>query len=76
MNYQNFLIEFANTIEVNPEVLTPEFNIKLGSAWDSLAFISTIALVDKYYSIILDSDALESLTYFSELLQLLQKKVA
>jgi acyl carrier protein len=75
MEHQDFLIELAKTIEVDPAALTPEFSIKYGSTWDSLAFISTIALVDKHFGIILDSDALAEINTLKELIQLYSAKV-
>lgn len=75
MNNQ-FINEFATIVEVSPEVLSPEFDLVNDSEWDSLAYISTIALVDKYFNIVLASDDLESVKTFSDLGNLVTKRAA
>lgn len=75
MNNQ-FITEFATIVEVSPEVLSPEFDLVNDSEWDSLAYISTIALVDKYFDIVLASDDLESVKTFSDLGNLVTKRAA
>lgn len=70
---QDFINQFADVVEVSPSELKADFDLVNGSAWDSLAFISTIALVDKFYKVVLDSDALQAITTFGELKGLIQK---
>lgn len=55
----NFYEGMAEIFEIDPSKITPEF--ELGSAdtqWDSLALVSTIALVDDCYNVMLDGTAL------------------
>lgn len=55
----NFYEGMAEIFEIDPSKITPEF--ELGSAdaqWDSLALVSTIALVDDCYNVMLDGSAL------------------
>jgi acyl carrier protein len=72
----SFINEFAGVLEVGANALHSNFRMDESVAWDSLAFISAIALVDKHYNMILDSDVLMNLGSFGELCDLLEKKVA
>ena len=67
---------FAEIIEVDMNLLEASFSLVNSAAWDSLAFISTIALVDQFFGIVLESDALESVQNFGDLTQLIQQKAA
>jgi acyl carrier protein len=56
---QKFYEGMAEIFEVEPKDITPQF--ELGSAqvdWDSLAIVSTIALVDDCFNVTLDGDSL------------------
>lgn len=70
---QTFIEKFATIIEVKNEQLTSDFDLINGSDWDSIGFISTIALVDKCFGIVLDSDALAKVKTFGDLLTLIQE---
>ncbi|SFC06647.1 acyl carrier protein [Massilia yuzhufengensis] len=49
----------AEIFEVEPAAITPEFDLTTAEAqWDSLALVSTIALVDDCYNVMLDGTAL------------------
>lgn len=70
---KTFIEKFATIIEVSEEQLTPDFDLINGSDWDSIGFISTMALVDKCFGIVLDSDALANVKTFGDLLKLIQE---
>lgn len=49
----------AEIFEVEPARITPAFELNSAEAqWDSLALVSTIALVDDCYNVMLDGTAL------------------
>lgn len=49
----------AEIFEVDPSRITPGFELNSAEAqWDSLALVSTIALVDDCYNVMLDGSAL------------------
>jgi len=49
----------AEIFEVEPEAITPEFDLTNANAdWDSLAIVSTIALVDDCFNVTLDGESL------------------
>jgi acyl carrier protein len=76
MTNQEFCNEFAGILEIPPNIITDEYVLEENVAWDSLAFISTIVLIDKYYNIIVDSDFLQKAKTFGDIQSLLLKKVA
>lgn len=49
----------AEILEVDVETISPEFSLhSADAAWDSLAVVSTIALVDDCFNLMLDGQAL------------------
>lgn len=49
----------AEILEVDVEKITPEFSLhSADAAWDSLAVVSTIALADDCFNVMLDGQAL------------------
>ena len=49
----------AEILEVEVEKISPEFSLhSADAAWDSLAVVSTIALVDDCFNLMLDGQAL------------------
>jgi acyl carrier protein len=49
----------AEILEVDTAAITPDFVLTSGDAdWDSLAIVSTIALVDDSFNVMLDGKAL------------------
>jgi acyl carrier protein len=49
----------AEIFEIDPAQITPQFDLTSADAqWDSLALVSTIALVDDCFNVMLDGTAL------------------
>lgn len=69
---RKFVEEFAALLEVPSERITDSFNMVEEAVWDSLAFLSTIALIDSHYHRIVDPMAIQSVTTFGQLMQLVQ----
>ena len=67
MDDQKFIEDFAALLEVSPERITDDFNMVEEAVWDSLAFLSTIVLIDTHYKKVVDPMALQELTTFREL---------
>ena len=51
--------ELAEILELEPEEVTPELRLE-DTTWDSLAVVSTIALIDEQYDIAVSADALSN----------------
>ena len=75
MDHTEFLNTMAEVLQVEPSELVPSFELTENN-FDSLALISTIALVDEHYGITLNIDRLSSCTSLKMLLDLIQEKSA
>lgn len=51
MNIQGFIEKFAEAIEVEASTLTTETEFRTLAEWDSVAYISVIAMMDEEYDI-------------------------
>lgn len=51
MNVQEFIEKFAEAIEVEATALTAETEFRNLDEWDSVAYISVIAMMDEEYDI-------------------------
>ena len=67
---KEFFENFAEILEVDVEKVTPDL-VLADYAWDSLAIVSTIALVDDLYNQILDGQALMKCEKVSDILALI-----
>lgn len=67
MDDRKFIEDFAALLEVSPERITDDFNMVEDAVWDSLAFLSTIALIDTHYQKVVDPMALQELITFGQL---------
>jgi acyl carrier protein len=65
----------ADILEVNAAQITPELELEAG-AWDSLAIVSTIALIDEVYDETVNADALAECKTVNDIERLIQNKQA
>jgi acyl carrier protein len=73
MDEQTFLTELAQIVEV--DALTPDRPLTDGN-WDSVAIMSTIALIDEHYGISLSGAALSRCTTPAAILDLIRQAQA
>ena len=66
-----FIDAFAALLEVPAERITDSFVMAEEAVWDSLAFLSTIALIDTHYQRVVDPVAIQSVVTFGELKRLI-----
>ncbi|MGH8852885.1 MAG: acyl carrier protein [Telluria sp.] len=63
----------AEIFEIDPAQITPGFDLTTAEAqWDSLALVSTIALVDDCYNVMLDGTALAACKTIGDIEALIQ----
>jgi acyl carrier protein len=55
----NFHEELAEILEMETDQVTPDLRLE-DTAWDSLAVVSTIALIDELYDVAVSADALNN----------------
>ncbi len=68
---EKFLAGLAEILEVEPDQATPEMSLA-SVAWDSLAIISTISLIDEQFEVMLDGDALAACTSVADIQKLIE----
>ena len=54
MSEVSFLKDLAGLLEVNFKELNPDFKLNYYQTWDSLSVVSTIALLEKYFGIMVE----------------------
>jgi acyl carrier protein len=72
MDNSNFARQFAALFEVPAERITDSFNMAEEGEWDSITFLSTLALIDSHYHRIVDPISLQSVATFGQLKQLIR----
>lgn len=71
---QDFYEGIAEIFEVDVAQITPQFSlVSQDSAWDSLAIISTIALVDDCFNVMLDGKSLGACESVEDIQNLIKK---
>ena len=61
MNVQDFIEKFAEAIDVDANELTAETEFRNLDAWDSVAYISVIAMMDEEYDIQIEMPTFKTL---------------
>ena len=63
----------AEIFEVEPQQIDAQFDLAGTGAWDSLALVSTIALVDDCFNVMLDGASLSACTTVGDIEALVEK---
>jgi acyl carrier protein len=63
----------AEIFEVEPQQINAQFELASTDAWDSLALVSTIALVDDCFNVMLDGASLTACTTIGDIEALIEK---
>lgn len=66
-----FFAGLAEILEVDVEKVTPELDLTQ-YAWDSLAVVSTIALIDECFNMIVDGQALGECETVASIMKLIE----
>ena len=70
-----FRTGLADIFEVDEREITPDFDLR-GHTWDSLAIVSTIALVDECYDRLMEGAALARCETVADILTLAERAEA
>jgi len=73
MEIKEFIINFAEAVDVDESELSPELEFKELPKWDSMAVLSVIAMVDEYYSKVLTGEDIDSAKTLTDLFNILVK---
>ncbi|MFZ6646245.1 acyl carrier protein [Undibacterium sp. TJN25] len=68
-----FFEGMAEILEIDTDKVSPELNLA-DYAWDSLSVVSTMALVDDIYNVMLDGQSLAKCERIADILALVESK--
>ena len=70
MNKQEFMNALEEILELDENTLQTEQRLSEIEAWDSLAFLSVIAMADEQFDLMLEGRKLEQVTKVQDLIDL------
>ncbi|NRA61820.1 MAG: acyl carrier protein [Psychrobium sp.] len=76
MNKQQFLNELEEILELDSDTLQGEEVLLEIEQWDSLAFLSVIAMADEHFDIIIQGDRLEKIKTVADLTALVEEHLS
>lgn len=69
---KNFIQHFAEAIETDATHLTMETKFRELPEWDSLAYLSVIAMIDEQFDVVIDGNDFKKLNTLQELFDAIQ----
>jgi acyl carrier protein len=75
MKRKEFLNTLENIMELDEDTLKGDEVLIDMREWDSIAFLSVIAMLDEHFNIIIQGDKLEQITRVTDLLALVSDKL-
>lgn len=76
MNKQEFLNQLEEILELDPNTLQGNEILLDIEQWDSLAFLSIIAMADEHFDIVIQGDKLEQIKTVDDLVALVQEHLS
>ena len=73
MNVQEFIEKFAEAIDIETTGLTAETEFRTLDEWDSIAYISVIAMMDEEYDIQIEMPTFKSLKTLGAIADYIEK---
>ena len=71
---QKFISLFAETLEIENENISPETIFRDLEQWDSLAYLSVIAMIDEEFDIQIEGAEFKELKTIGDLINEIEKK--
>jgi len=69
------LIErIAEIVECEPSTISPESEFRSLENWDSLAYMSVVAMIDSEFSLVISQEDFRKLTTINDIAQFIQSK--
>lgn len=72
MTRAEFLDEFAALLDLPPATLTPELVLSSVEAWESVAFLSLLVLIDERLGVAVRPETLSGAVTFGDLLAIVE----
>ncbi|QYJ74127.1 acyl carrier protein [Shewanella sp. FJAT-52076] len=76
MNKQEFLNALEEILELDTNTLSGTETLADIDTWDSLAFLSVIAMADEHFDIVIQGDKLEQIQSVDDLVSLVQEHLS
>lgn len=76
MNRQEFLDAIAEILELEQGELKGDEKLADLEEWDSLAFLSVIAMADEEFDVVIQGEQLEQITTVNDLVALVQEHLS
>ena len=73
MNVQDFIEKFAEAIEVDSSDLTAETEFRNLDEWDSVAYLSVIAMIDEEYDMQIEMPTFKTLKTLGAIAEYIEK---
>ncbi len=69
-----FINLFKETIEIKDEIIKPETKFRALENWDSLRFLSILAMLDEEYDVIIEGNDFQKLETIQDLIDEIKKR--
>lgn len=73
MNLQDFIEKFADAIDIDATELTVDTEFRNLDEWDSVAYISVIAMMDEDYDIQIEMSTFKTLKTLGDIAEYIKK---
>ena len=71
-----FITLFKETLEISDKVITPDTKFRSLENWDSLRFLSVLAMMDEEYDVIIEGNDFQKLETIQDLINEIKKRKA
>jgi len=75
MNTTTFLEQMQDVLDIEDRTLSLEDNFRELEEWDSLAYLSTIAMIDDEYGVVIDSKAFRELQTLGDIAKAIEARL-
>lgn len=75
MDTQAFLEQMKETLEIEDRELSLDDEFKAYDEWDSLAYLSTIAMIDDEYGVVISAAEFRTLTTLGDIAKAIEAKL-
>jgi acyl carrier protein len=72
---EKFIELFKETLEIEDDSVTADTEFRKLTQWDSLAFLSVIAMIDEEYDVVIEGNEFKKLITVSDLVNEIEKKL-
>lgn len=75
MDTQAFLDQMKDVLDIDDRELSLDDKFKTFDEWDSLAYLSTIAMIDDEYGVVISAAEFRTLTTLGDVVKAIEAKV-